>query len=128
MYTSVCPCRDREGFASPQGLILFLVALNIIPHSHFYLSEIKAKIYFHLIKRIFFLTICSTNKKNMSNFFGKYVQKANGYIFPKKKADIFRREYSRYLQVKGFRPCQEDTFAIYRLPGYLVERRRGILV
>ena len=22
--------------------------------------------------------------------------------------------YSRYLQVKGFRPCQEDTFAIYR--------------
>ena len=89
MYTSVCPCRDREGFASPQGLILFLVALNIIPHSHFYLSEIKAKIYFHLIKRIFFLTICSTNKKNMSNFFGKYVQKANGYIFPKKRRTFF---------------------------------------
>ena len=31
---------------------------------------------------------------------------------------------SRYLQVKGFRPCQEDTFAI----SYLVKRRRGISV
>ena len=89
MYTSVCPCRDREGFASPQGLILFLVALNIIPHSHFYLSEIKAKIYFHLIKRIFFLTICSTNKKNMSNFLENMSKKRMVIFFQKKRRTFF---------------------------------------
>ena len=44
----------------------------------------------------------------MSNFFGKYVQKANGYIFPKKRRTFFVERDWTSLTGKNLRPLKHN--------------------